>query len=499
VVIQVPGQVPAARAVQADPVLPVRVDAGASRARSDKREKLKMKKKLILIIMVSGLLQWALAQTPEEAVSLLENEDGVGARAKGMGNAFNAVADDYTATYWNPAGLTQLEHHEISADLSNLRFENEALFNNTTTLDNRNWTQLHTLGLAYKFPTMRGSFVLGFGFNRFKNYDDFLTFNGYNRTSNGLEFELQNEQGQDQYYPFDQNVQQNETVTQDGSLNAWTVAGGMQLSPNFSLGLAVNFYSGRNQYLFDFIQEDVNNLYNQFPADYNRYELHQKILSDLTGWGVKAGGLLKVNQNINVGFTIEFPTTLNVHETYASNDLLEFDDGYISEYDLGSGEWEYLVTYPYKFSAGAALNLPLFRIAASFDYRDWSQVRFGVPNGYSLDADYSDLLNDNQQFPEKFRPVFSYAAGGEVRVPGSEFKIRGGYHYVPSPLRDAGSDLDRTYYSFGFGYDIDEYTSLDVSYTLGKTKRQSVDAYTPGGTAESISTSQILAGITFKM
>ncbi|MGH9162460.1 MAG: hypothetical protein ACRD2X_21040, partial [Vicinamibacteraceae bacterium] len=29
----------------------------------------------------------------------------VGARALGMGGAFVAVADDATATYWNPAGL----------------------------------------------------------------------------------------------------------------------------------------------------------------------------------------------------------------------------------------------------------------------------------------------------------------------------------------------------------------------------------------------------------
>lgn len=34
---------------------------------------------------------------------------GVGARALGMGNAFTARANDVTAAYWNPAGLTQME------------------------------------------------------------------------------------------------------------------------------------------------------------------------------------------------------------------------------------------------------------------------------------------------------------------------------------------------------------------------------------------------------
>jgi len=32
---------------------------------------------------------------------------GMGARAMGMGGAFTAVADDGTAAYWNPAGITQ--------------------------------------------------------------------------------------------------------------------------------------------------------------------------------------------------------------------------------------------------------------------------------------------------------------------------------------------------------------------------------------------------------
>ncbi len=458
-----------------------------------------MKKYITLIFMTAALLQWSLAQSPEEAVNLLDNEDGVGAKALGMGNAFNAVADDYTATYWNPAGLTQLGNHEISANLSSLRFENEALFHNTTTLDNRSWSKLQSFGLAYKFPTTQGSFVLGFGYNRFKNYNDFLSFNGYNRNSNGVEFELQDEFGEYQFYPFDQDVQQNETVSQDGNLNAWTLAGGMQLSPTFSLGLALNIYSGKSEYLLDFNQEDVDNIYNQFPGDFNYYELHQQILTDMYGWGVKVGSLIKVTPNLNLGLTIEFPTTLHVKDTYASNDLLEFDNGDIDEYDYGTGEWEYLVTYPYKFSAGAAVDLNLFKIAASLDYRDWSQVRFDIPDGFMLDDNYNDLLDKNQLFPEQFRSVVSYAAGGEVRVPSSPIRLRGGYRLVPSPLCDASSDLDRTYYSAGFGYDIDGFTFLDVGMTWSKTKRQSVDIYTPGGTDESITTTRILAGVTFRL
>ncbi len=40
---------------------------------------------------------------------------GVGARAIGMGSAFTARADDATAAYWNPAGLSQVGVRQVSA------------------------------------------------------------------------------------------------------------------------------------------------------------------------------------------------------------------------------------------------------------------------------------------------------------------------------------------------------------------------------------------------
>ena len=42
------------------------------------------------------------------------NPYGVGARALGMGEAFTAIADDASAVYYNPAGLAQMDHNELS-------------------------------------------------------------------------------------------------------------------------------------------------------------------------------------------------------------------------------------------------------------------------------------------------------------------------------------------------------------------------------------------------
>ena len=44
---------------------------------------------------------------------------GIGARAVGLAGAFTAVADDASAIFWNPSGLTQLSDHQLylSVDL----------------------------------------------------------------------------------------------------------------------------------------------------------------------------------------------------------------------------------------------------------------------------------------------------------------------------------------------------------------------------------------------
>lgn len=439
------------------------------------------------------------AQTPDEAVFLMEDETGIGVRALGMGNAFTAVADDYTATYWNPAGLTMLKQSELSGDVYHLKYSNESTYLGNTILDERSFTKLNSLGLAYKFPTTQGNFVLSFGYNRFKDLENFMYFSGYSNQSNGLEFELEDDNGDYAYYPFDTDVQRTEQITQDGNLGAWSIGGGMMLSENFALGLTINFYSGSSHYVFDFFQDDVDNLYTSYPANYESYEMHQRIDSEFSGWGVKLGSIYHLSEHLRLGFTVDFPSTVNVIENYGSSDGLYFDDGFASEYEDEPGEWEYDIQYPFKFSGGVALDLNLLMLAGAFEYRDWSQVKFDKPEGRTMSYDYQTLLDDNSYFPDNFRAVLSYSAGAELRVPGTGLKLRGGYQYVPSPYIDASEEQDRQYFSAGFGYDVGGSAALNMSIRQGYWKQNTFDDLTPVGTLEDIETTRLMAGITIRM
>lgn len=62
-----------------------------------------------------GLVAWAPA-----AVGGVAQQVPVGPRAIAMGGAFTSIADDVTATFWNPAGLARLEHQELAFTHANL-------------------------------------------------------------------------------------------------------------------------------------------------------------------------------------------------------------------------------------------------------------------------------------------------------------------------------------------------------------------------------------------
>lgn len=65
------------------------------------------------VALTAGSARQAAAAAGETGFASLKL--GVGARAMGMASAYVALADDPTATYWNPAGLASMKGAEVTA------------------------------------------------------------------------------------------------------------------------------------------------------------------------------------------------------------------------------------------------------------------------------------------------------------------------------------------------------------------------------------------------
>ena len=101
---------------------------------------------IVLALLLIPELAWGQAKTGTAGAQFLEL--GVSARAVGMGNAFLAIADDASAIYYNPAGLSQLSQREIV--LTHVDYPADIAYDFG--------------GIAYPFSKFGGVWGLGFYF-----------------------------------------------------------------------------------------------------------------------------------------------------------------------------------------------------------------------------------------------------------------------------------------------------------------------------------------------
>lgn len=452
-----------------------------------------MTKLIFGILFTFGIVS---GQSAYDVIHITENEEGFGTRALAMGGAYTALANDYAGIYWNPAGLGSIDKTVIHAELSHLQFSNDALYMGNLTSNNQGFTKLKSLGFVMPLPTSQGSFVIAGGFNRVLDYDDHLYFEGFGDVSNDIGFEIEDDNGDIYFYPFDQGVYRQEEVRSEGSLRQWSLGGALALSPNFTIGLTTSLVYGKEEYNFGFSQFDDDDLYYEYPGDFDEYTVNQYLLSDYYALNLKLGGMVDLNNMLRVGGVITFPSTYYVEETHSFSDNLYFDDG-TDDPTEDSGNWDYRVKTPFIFDAGIAFTNKLITLSASARYRDWSQTRFEVSEYELDDQNYRSIISENNYLARDYDQVLEYRLGGEVTLPGLNTKLRAGYTLIPSSLRD--SNADRITYSAGISFKIDNNVSLDFSYLKRDWTRDSWDIYTPAGVNENIETHKILVGLTYNL
>lgn len=406
-----------------------------------------MKRKLTLFGIGLCLGGWFSSAAAQEEVFQRGVELGIGSRALGMGGAYIGIADDYSASYWNPAGLTQIRRLEGFGTLTYTQRKNDASFDDLKSLDELTSTRFNSIGLAYPVPTYQGSLVFSLGYHRIKPFDASLQFGWQNST------------------PGD-SVRQDWSEIEEGGLNNWVFAGATEVAPNFSLGAALNVWSGSDDYLFSFEERDT-------PFDlytFSKYRKDNTINSTFSGYNLKIGGLYRPISNFRLGFTIGTPVTYSVKDKWRDSDRTTFDDNTIDE-TQDSGTIEYKIRSPFTFGAGASLNVANLLLAASIENTDWSQVR------YTSDPPFADLSKSeaNEELARKYRNTTRYHLGAEMTLPLIDLQVRGGYFYDPTPLGPdyfAGGvipkDANREFFTAGVGVFLDKQVRLDVGLISGR-------------------------------
>jgi len=374
---------------------------------------------------------------------------GLGSRAQSMGGAFTAIADDWTAIYWNPAGLTQLQGTGFGIDV----LSPHPIIEDGSSVSNLMPANMET---RYQIDT----FAQYTGIEPTQFSDERVEYHFF--TPTGLAGYWQHKGwhfGAGFYVPVGYYLDWDDTV----GYGAGTITASLfqQLSirtVNLSLARPISrslaFGAGFNL-LYGGIDYQANKVVaNSGIID---YRWGQELDCDGVGYEGIFGLLYKASDKLNLGAVYRTGGTLNLEGEA---------DTFLTLTSLNeSSDLRQKFNYPATYGLGAAYKLkPDFTLAADWQRTAWSQFRididYKVPGLLALqDRDYSADWQDSNR----------YRFGFEYR-PTQTWSWRAGYMFDQSPVRDKSvsltnvADVDRHNLTIGLGRQSKNNVRLDLMY-----------------------------------
>lgn len=323
--------------------------------------------------------------------------NSIGTRALGMGGAMVGLADDATAIYWNPAGISNVEGGFVGLYLTGI-----------SPSASYSW-QYPTFGIdvsaesksaTHLAPNLFATYQAGdwtFGLGVFVPAGLGVEWNGDDlvQLSGGTSLEWMSQ------------------------ISAIDIAPSVayKISDQFSLGLAVNIYYA----MFDLKRpaEVAPNTFAQYSEE-----------STGTGVGVTVGAQYKINEMWTLGATFRSKATVNMSGTAENPAFAAMLVPTESEFDRE-------VAWPMWIAGGVAVR-PSDCLILSFDvqYSQWSETEDVLVTEYK-DPNWKAIMeaDDNNKFVLKWEDATQIRFGAEY-LASDNLALRLGYYYDPAPAPD---------------------------------------------------------------
>ena len=409
------------------------------------------------VMVVALLLGCAVVASAQEERSI-DNFAGVGVRAMGMGGAFAGVADDFTAMYWNPAGLAQINRREVRVSFLRNSRDTESTLDGVPGQSDLSNTRFGTLGFVFPYPVYQGSLVFAAGFTRIKDFDWNLNLRG---TESGLTA--------DHFFQH------------EGELALAGISGAIDVSPAVSLGATVGLVSGEDEAISEFNWTDPQDefLERRFFARDTFSDAYNRAFYAVLGAMVRAP---RNGSRYRLGVTLTTSAAHKIRYAFrgASGEygysLVEYDDGTVEEYPDDNFSNSYELSLPFEFAvSGSAEIVQGLMLAGSLHYAEWSQSEYGATDDGEFRASTS--------FETQYQDVLRYHLGVEYKVPTIALDLRAGYYTDPIPFvgpRDLDPvadfppikiDEDRDFFTLGAGVLLDGVVQVDAAWIRGSFKQ----------------------------
>lgn len=375
----------------------------------------------------------------------------VGARAGGLGGAFIGLADDYSAAFWNPAGITQLEGAQVTVigqDAAALGSREGIAFFEGAGNGIPVFAQIQATAEAghrvvpgvFLYP----GFSLGAVFDKVGLAAYTLTDYGTHWPGNSLYDDLIEAYATSPNDPSGYRRVMGEAPDSESRLVSYAVSPvvAKEIVPGLSFGLA-------GQAVYTSLESKVGGWYEESVPESLRSRLHPVQMQDnASGWGycATAGVLFKATKALSVGAVVRTSMTVpmkgDIEMTSTAPELV-----------LPAQDQDYDLTFPMWAGLGLAYRDVLvdgLTLTSDVTWTQWSQ------SGEIVRSTESELPEGIGSMDPEWDDTIEVGVGLDYKV-SRAVSIRMGYRNVPSPT-------DEEHFSFVFPQIAKSVVSAGVTY-----------------------------------
>ncbi len=404
--------------------------------------------RLLLTIICTGLASLSYAQ-PERIIG---NFSGLGVRAMGLGGAYVAVADDFSASYWNPAGLAQITERKLDVTFFRKSHVNKSVFNETRDNVQLSNTGFSSMGFIYPYPVYQGSLVFAIGFNQVADLDWGLRQTGFDRLDS---------------------LQTRHQFQHEGQLTLSSISAAVDVSQFISFGGTLGFVGGEDQHRNELFYVDVNDRYT-----YKNLRSEDIFLDEYEGaTSLRLGALIRMPRDrprLRFGATVQSSIGQEIRYQFRGNPKgytsVEYDNEDIETIDKVSLRGRYEIQFPLQYAIGVSyFPIEGLLFSTGLSVSEWSQSE------YVCCDEQQEQLRAETKFDRQYKDVVRYHLGIEWEVPEIALDLRAGYYTDPLPFvgpyepSDPPIDMkkERRFITLGIGLLLDEVVQLDIGWIRG--------------------------------
>jgi hypothetical protein len=461
------------------------------------KKRIVMKKISLIISAILYVSAGVFAQNVDDALRYSQVFYGGTARFMSMGGAFTALGGDISSLSQNPAGLGVFRSSEITLTPQLMYNKTSASFNGLTEdyLYNFNLNQAGIVSNVISNNNTTGliTFNFGYSFNKTNNFYQSILIQGKNSESSmadywtgisgGLYKDELGDNVPDAAIAFDawvidtlpgSNTQYGTVysnygdnppsrygqevrrmITYDGFTGEHAISFGGNYSNKIFFGGTFGISQLRYASYYQHSESTDLNLASKFK----NFTYVNYFDNSGTGYNFKLGVIIKPVETLRIGLAFHSPTWYHISEYMYDNISSNFSDGGHYEYSNNPNRYEYGLTTPFRFLAGAAVQIKkVALLSVDYEFADYSSASFHqTGDGY----DYNEK---NMNIKSSLKSVNNFRAGGEYRLGNIYFRAGYGYYGKAFKQGEDNENLDYTSFSFGTGF-RERNISIDFGYT----------------------------------